>query len=277
MRLIIWNLLWLLPTISLWSQPVLERILTNHPAQDRYATYSPDGQQILFESNRTGNWDIYIMNADGANPQRLTHHDSLDRRPSWHPNGKKIVFESTRNGEHALYQLWLKNRKVKKINILMKGTPMFAKYSPNGKQLVIGHQKSEEAARILLINKKGKIKKVVADFGYRTAFPNWSPDGQSLLLHSRHETNNKDDEIYRIKIDDLKIKRLTNWHKHNFCPAWSPNGQQIAYVTSMENNRPEIYIMNRDGSNAQRITNNKEGDTLPNWAPNGKKNVNYWI
>ena len=45
---------------SLHAQ-VAESFLTNHSSNDRYGSYSPDGQQILFESDRSGRWDIYLM------------------------------------------------------------------------------------------------------------------------------------------------------------------------------------------------------------------------
>ena len=150
-------LLLLLNTYTLLGQSIKEQVLTNNPAQDRYASYSPNGQQILFESNRNGNWEIYLMDADGVNPQRLTHHDSLDRRPSWHPNGRKIVFESNRDGQHALYQLRLKNRKIKKINISKIGQPMFARFDLTGKELVLTNRKTDTTTSILIINKKSPI------------------------------------------------------------------------------------------------------------------------
>lgn len=57
--------------------------LTNHPAKDSNAAWSPDGNQITFTSNRDGNLEIYVMNADGTNPIRLTQNRNRDKSPSW--------------------------------------------------------------------------------------------------------------------------------------------------------------------------------------------------
>ena len=54
-----------------WQEPQ-EKILTNHPADDRYGNYSPDGDQIIFESNREGNWDIFVMEGNGKHQTKLT-------------------------------------------------------------------------------------------------------------------------------------------------------------------------------------------------------------
>ena len=59
--------------------------LTQSPARDYLPAWSPGGTKIVFASNRDGNEDIYVMNADGTNPVNLTNHPSVDGSPSWSP------------------------------------------------------------------------------------------------------------------------------------------------------------------------------------------------
>ena len=60
--------------------------LTNHPQGDGLPAWSPDGRRIVFTSDRDGNWDIYVMNADGSNMTRLTNHPQADAFPVWTAN-----------------------------------------------------------------------------------------------------------------------------------------------------------------------------------------------
>ena len=59
--------------------------------------YSPNGAKIVFQSNRDGNAEIYVMNADGTGQTRLTNNPAYDSNPVWSPDGSKIVFSSSRD------------------------------------------------------------------------------------------------------------------------------------------------------------------------------------
>ena len=61
--------------------------LTDDPAEDFQATWSPEGNRIAFGSDRDGNDDIYVMDADGSNVVRLTDDPDDDFSPDWSPDG----------------------------------------------------------------------------------------------------------------------------------------------------------------------------------------------
>ena len=69
-------------------------------------SWSPDGNRIAFEADRKGDFvsfDIYVMDADGGNQQKLTNHRAWDGSPSWSPNGERIVFWSDRDEKGEIY------------------------------------------------------------------------------------------------------------------------------------------------------------------------------
>ena len=92
-----------------------EQRLTNNPRDDRYPSWSPDGKRIIFSSKRDGHFrgesgitsEIYVMDADGGNPQRLTENRKNDKDPSWSPDGKRIAFSSDRKGDLQNFEIYV--------------------------------------------------------------------------------------------------------------------------------------------------------------------------
>ncbi len=93
-------------SILLMYSPIQAATIQNNPTSqtacegdtaDTVASWAPDGKQILFVSERTGNPDIWIMDENGEHPTNLTaDNDSLDFNPVWSPDGKQIAFLSNR-------------------------------------------------------------------------------------------------------------------------------------------------------------------------------------
>jgi Tol biopolymer transport system component len=73
------------------------RNLTQHPAVDSQPAWSPDGQWVAFTSRRDGDFEIYVVSAEGGEPRNLTNFPAEDRSPVWSPDGRTIAFQSNRD------------------------------------------------------------------------------------------------------------------------------------------------------------------------------------
>ena len=72
-------------------------------AMEESPAWSPDGSRIAFMSDRDGNFEIYVMNADGSGPTRLTKNPESDAYPVWSADGSRIAFQSERDGNYEVY------------------------------------------------------------------------------------------------------------------------------------------------------------------------------
>ena len=69
----------------------------------RLGRFSPDGSQIALGPSRDGDFEIYVMQADGARPRRLTESAGMDMRSAWSPDGRQIAFTSMGDGNYENY------------------------------------------------------------------------------------------------------------------------------------------------------------------------------
>ncbi len=90
--------------------------------QDTAPTLSPDGQKIAFMSRREDNWDIYVINADGSNLQRLTSDPAQDGLPAWSPDGNALAFVSDQGGIWAIWVMTPSGKGQSQL-FTMEGSP----------------------------------------------------------------------------------------------------------------------------------------------------------
>jgi len=248
--------------------------LTNNNFDNSYASYNKEGEIIVFESNRNGNWQIYIMDVNGNKQERIINSSSNDRHPTWHPSKNIILFESDRTGINELYTYNLSGKTLKKVPIDLKGNKMYAQFAPNGGELVFNYKVSDNNYNIYTISKNGKRRRTIINNAYRNVYPRYRPKGDAILYFSKKHTKNIDNEIYVYNIIIKKEKRLTLTSEDNHFASYSNNGVRVAYASVMDTGNSEIFIMNTDGSSKRQITFNSGGSTLPNWSP---KDINLLI
>lgn len=121
--------------------------------------WSPDGSQIAFRSdqNHIGNWEIYLIDIDGRNLQRLTNSPGDDRFPAWSPDGRKLVFSSDRKGDSQIYVMDITRgneiRQLTKSPFSGRGPA----WSPDGDRIAFAGMKNNqlESVGIYVVDAKG--------------------------------------------------------------------------------------------------------------------------
>lgn len=224
----------------------------------------PDGGgQIVFQSDRDGDFDIYSMNKDGSNLCNLTDDATNDTWPAWSPDGANIVFSSDRDGDHEIYIINPDGSGVQQLTDNSHGD-YNPKWSPDNSQIAFTSDRNGNQ-EIYLMNGDGTNQMKLTDHSAADRQPSWSPDGTQITFTSER---NGEPEIYTMGASGANQTRLTDTVGINSGSAWSPDGSEIAFRSDRDGN-PEIYVMASDGTNQTRITNNSTTDAYPGWSPDG--------
>lgn len=129
--------------------------LTNDPSNELEPSWSPDGEKIVFISDRNGqNFDIYVMNADGSDVTQLTDDSANEFGPVWSPDGTQIVFNSDRNGNVQLFMMTIDGTRLIQLTKASSNSA-YADWSPDGKRIVFESDRDTGHANIYVMNADG--------------------------------------------------------------------------------------------------------------------------
>ena len=104
--------------------------VTDGAADDTQPEFDPSGKRIAFSSNRSGHWDIWVVDIDGRNPIQVTASPMPELHPSWSPDGKKLVYCRV-NAKEGFSELWVAELEKPGVKRLI-GEGLFPAWSPKG-------------------------------------------------------------------------------------------------------------------------------------------------
>jgi len=227
-------------------------------------------RQIAFTSTRDGNYEIYVMRADGGGVTRLTNNSRVDAAPTWSPDGKKIAFVSSRGyGDDRNFDIYVMNADgsgVVRLTTNVAGDAIPA-WSPDGSRIAFVSNRDGNV-EIYVMSATGGAATRLTTNGAIDISPAWSPDSSQIVFTSNRSGNNF--EIYVMNANGTGVTRLTTNGAVDSSPAWSPDGSKIAFSSNRDGNF-EIYVMYSNGTGATRLTTNGAADVSPAWSPDGSK------
>jgi len=216
------------------------------------AEVSLNEQWLAYESDLTGNSDIYVIPVSGGEAIQLTTHPSEDFAPRWSPDGEKIVFHSFRQGNRDIYCMTKDGGSIEQLTD-DPSHEFGPHWSPDGLKIVFISDRTGRT-ELYVISKDdtgwGEPEQITFDGG---SFQKWSPVGDSIVYISG-------DSLKIFSYDDKKTKTLVK-ARNTIRPtntAWSPDGKKIYYMAQdgqgigsiwsvpVKGGEPELKIISDD-------------------------------
>ncbi|MBA2553323.1 MAG: PD40 domain-containing protein [Geodermatophilaceae bacterium] len=252
------------------------RQLTHVPADKTASSpaWSPDGRRIAYQSNVDGDFQLWVMNADGSAQTRLLDDPGFAHyQPSWSPDGGTLVFSRCDRslGFDAYCDLATVDADGSWLRTLLGGNWIHTRprVSPDGTKIVFNSTMGGLLSAIWVINVDGSGVTRLTDPAVEGFWPDWSPDGRHIVFTdfcclplSNVLVMNADGSGIRF------LTHLTAPRQSGFA-SYSPDGRKVVLLATPPGGGESnvLATINIDGSGLRPITGARPELALSDWGP----------
>jgi dipeptidyl aminopeptidase/acylaminoacyl peptidase len=237
-----------------WSQNLFEvpvdgagagRWLTRGGNTDRQPVYAPDGEWVIFSSDRMGGMDLWSVSRTSGAVRRLTHDEADDWDPVMDPQGRNIAWSSRRNGHFEIWRAAADGSAPAQVT--RDGVDAEnPSYSPDGQWIVYSSGNPAKTGLWKIRPDGSGARRLTKTFG---VIPEVSPDGRHVL-YIEQAAQGTQRLLKTVRLDDgspvpfeirLELRERTPGYSMGRA-RWTPGGRAIAFVGQDADGRHGIFI-----------------------------------
>ena len=221
--------------------------------------------KIAFANNSTKHKEIYMVDYDGENMQKLTNDRSIALLPRWSKDGR-IYYTTYKYRNPDIFAIDLKAGKIAPV-IIRGGLSLIGGVSPDGKALVFTSSGGSNPS-IYIYNLETHTKQRITNKASVDGSPSYSPDGKYITFVSNRAGN---PQIYVMELATGQTRALTKNFNWSDSPQWSPTGEWIVFSGREAPYHPmDIFLVDLTGTQLRRLTTDAGSNEDPTWSPDGR-------
>jgi TolB protein len=234
----------------------------------QFGQKSLSGSKIYFVSDRTGNKEIWSMDYDGSNQTQMTNYRSISKQPVVSEDGRLFAFDTL---SHDTWQIMVHSAETgKKLPFYnpVSSTIETPGFTPDGKHILYSASLNGYV-NICIADINGGNMTQLTRVKSQEVSPRVNPKtGKDVLFISGRSGI---EQLWHMNIDGSGVEMITNGEGYVANPAWSPNGQMIAFAWTrgFEPGSYNIFIMDMADKRPIQLTSNSGKNENPWWAPDG--------
>jgi len=231
---------------------------------------SSAGTKIYFVSDRTGHKEIWSMDFDGSNQKQITSYGTITIMPTVSPDGSMIAFTTFPSGTNPVITVFSTVAGIRKLSFYNQRASMNAtpEFTPDGKHIIYSST-AVGIAQLYMANLDGSGLRRLTDSNAIDVEPKVNPKtGAEMVFVSGRGAH---PQIYRMNMDGTGVQRLTEGEGDAVNPAWSPDGQRIAFswTKGYEPGNFNAFIMDVASRSFVQLTHGTGRNEHPTWSPDG--------
>ncbi|MCJ8273588.1 MAG: hypothetical protein MJK04_29830, partial [Psychrosphaera sp.] len=221
--------------------------LTHQPSNEVGGRWSTDGEQLVYSSNATGSYNVYVMDRSGHKRRQLTFGEQNITATDWSVDGKQIVATVGHWGTNHLVLVDVATGKTTEIKLAGRSA-LDGTFTHDGKSLVFAAS-VEGGFELIVRNLHSGKNNVLYSIKGDVYSLSMSPDGSKVAYSSDKDG---DSEIFVAKMDGAGISQVTDNYREDNNPRWLPDSKSMVFDSDRYNNF-ESFKIDVDGSGRVRF------------------------